>query len=356
MKLVSMLYKKITPVFIISLLFFVLLLSLADIFINIWKYISFQVPAKTVLLITLYFIPKAVWYAIPITMLFSTAFVLSDFYAHNELVAVFASGVSLFKFTVPLLFLALFMSVGMFLFDDRIVVPTYAKKNELQSKALNRESSLSNNHIVIMADEGRVIYNAEYYDNELGRLYVLYVVFRNEDRSLDRILRADSALWNEDHWVLSGGCEYVYADGKVTFSRPTASYVERLTEVPETFRNNTISVEEVSAHEAKVYIERLERNGLPSATARANYYKKYAFPFVVLIVVFLAIGLSGKTRKNVLLVSLALSMSAVVLFYIVQMVTMLMAEFEHIAPIMGAWFPVFLFVCISLVLLRHSRT
>ena len=38
----------------------------------------------------------------------------------------------------------------------------------------------------------------------------------------------------------------------------------------------------------------------------------------VFIVVFLAIGLSGKTRKNVLLVSLAMSITAVVLFYVFQ--------------------------------------
>ena len=74
------------------------------------------------------------------------------------------------------------------------------------------------------------------------------------------------------------------------------------------------------------------------------------------IVVFLSIGLSGKSRKNVLLISLSLSVSAAVLFYVLQMITMLLSKFGYISPFMGAWFPVFLFIVISIVLLHYART
>ena len=100
----------------------------------------------------------------------------------------------------------------------------------------------------------------------------------------------------------------------------------------------------------------MRRAGLPYAEALSVYYKKFAFPFILFIVVFLSVGLSGKTRKNVMLMSLASCITGAVLFYVTQMVTMLLAKFEYIPPFMGAWFPVFLFVVISLVLLRFART
>ena len=100
----------------------------------------------------------------------------------------------------------------------------------------------------------------------------------------------------------------------------------------------------------------MQQAGLPSAEAKSVYYKKFSFPLIVFIVVFLAIGLSGKTQKNVLIISLALSIGAVVLFYVTQMVTMLMAKFGTIPPLFGAWFPVILFTVISFVLLKYSRT
>ena len=98
------------------------------------------------------------------------------------------------------------------------------------------------------------------------------------------------------------------------------------------------------------------RVGLPYAEPLSVYYKKFAFPFIMFIVVFLSVGLSGKTRKNVMLISLASCISAAVLYYVFQMVTMLMAKFGVLSPFMGAWLPVFLFVVLSVVLLKYART
>ena len=71
---------------------------------------------------------------------------------------------------------------------------------------------------------------------------------------------------------------------------------------------------------------------------------------------FLSIGLSGKSRKNVLLISLSLSVGAAVLFYVMQMITMLLAKFGYISGFAGAWSPVIFFVLLSVVLLRYAKT
>lgn len=356
MKLVTYMLKKFSGIFLGALMFFVLILSLTDLFINLWNYISRNVPPKEIMTIMVYYIPKTVSFAIPIAMLFATAYMLSDFYAKNELLAVFASGISLFRFTAPLLFVAVAMSVGLFFFEDRIVVPTYAKKSQLQNQALKKEKTLNNDKIVIMSEGGDIIYKADYYDNKLERLYSLYVLFRTPEKNFDALIHADNASWQNDHWVMGNAIEYCMKNDSLSVVPLEKRLTERLVEPPEIFRNNTISVEEVSTKEAKEYIAHLEKAGLPSAEEKSVYYKKFSFPFVVFIVVFLAIGLSGKTRKNVLLISLALSIGAVVLFYVTQMITMLMAKFQVIPPLTGAWFPVVLFVIISAVLLKFAKT
>lgn len=356
MTLIRYLFKRFIPLFLGALAFFALVLVLVDLLMNLWNYISNQVPGAMVGRILLMYVPKCVWYATPLAILFAVSYTLSDFYANNELVAVFASGVPLINFTAPLLIFSFILSIGLFLFDDRLVVPTYAQKTELQQKVLNKEKSLNNDKIVVISDEGNIVYKADYYDDNSKRLYTLYVIIRNEDKTLAAVIRADSAVFQNDHWNLSGGTQYTFSDGVMTVRSPDRTLVERLTEEPTTFQNNTISVEAVNAREAKQYIDHLQKAGLPFAEELSLYYKKFAFPFVLFIVVFLSIGLSGKTRKNVLLVSLAACISAAVLFYVSQMVTMLLAKFQYITPFMGAWFPVFLFVAISVVLLRYART
>lgn len=356
MKLVQYLFKRFIPLFLGALMFFAMILVLVDLLMNLWNYISNQVPGATVGQILLMYVPKCVWYATPLAILFAVSYTLSDFYANNELVAIFASGVPLIRFTAPLLVLSFVLSIGLFVFDDKLVVPTYAVKTSLQEKSLNKEKSLNNDKIVVISEEGNIVYKADYYDDASKRLYTVIIIVRNEDKTLAAIIRADSAVFQNDHWSLSGGTQYTFKDGVMTQRSPDRAIIERLTEAPTTFQNNTISVEAVNAREAKQYIEHLQKAGLPFSEELSLYYKKFAFPFILFIVVFLSIGLSGKTRKNVLLVSLAACISAAVLFYVSQMITMLLAKFQYITPFMGAWFPVFLFVAISIVLLRYART
>ncbi len=356
MKLMQYLFKRFIPLFIGALMFFALVLVLVDLLMNLWNYISNQVPGATVGRILLMYVPKCVWYATPLAILFAVSYTLSDFYANNELVAIFASGVPLINFTAPLLVLSFLLSLGLFVFDDKLVVPTYAVKTTLQEKSLNKEKSLNNDKIVVISDEGNIVYKADYYDDAFKRLYTVIIIVRNEDKTLAAVLRADSAVYQDGYWHLSGGTQYTFKDGTMSQRSPERSVLERLTEYPTTFQNNTVSVETVSARDAKLYIEHLQKAGLPFSEELSLYYKKFAFPFILFIVVFLSVGLSGKTRKNVLLVSLAACISAAVLFYVSQMITMLLAKFQYISPFMGAWFPVFLFVAISIVLLRYART
>ena len=356
MKIVEYLFRKVIPLFVGALAFFAMVLILVDLMMNLWNFISNGVPGLKVLRIMGLYLPKCFWYATPIAILFAVSYTLSDLYANNELIAIFASGISLTRFTFPLLIFAFVMSFALFFFDDKIVVPTYAKKTAEQEEVLNKDKTLNNDKIVILSENGNICYKAEFYDDGAKRLTSLFIIIRNSDKTLNSVIRADSASWREDKWILSGGIQYTLNDGVITSGPVTAENRGRLTEPPETFQNNVISVETVNSATAKVYIEHLQKAGLPFAEPLSLYYKKFSFPFILFIVVFLSIGLSGKTRKNVMLMSLASCISAAVLFYVTQMVTMLLAKFGAISPFMGAWFPVFMFIVIAAVVLRYART
>lgn len=358
MKLVKYLFRRFSPIFIGAMGFFSLVLVLVDLMMNLWKFIQNEVPAIQVLYLMLLYVPKTLWYAVPLGILFAVAYTLSDLYANNELTAVFASGVSLTRFTVPLLVFSLGMSFALFFFEDKVVVPTYAKKKDLQKTFLSEKESLNNDSVVVLSDNGFIVYKAQLYEDAQKRLYDLVLVYRNEDKSLKAVIRADSAQWDEEKqlWRLQNPIEYEYLDGGINTKFPDSELTERLNEPSDTFRNNAVSIEEVNTRDARIYIDHLRKVGLPYNEELSVYYKKFAFPCIVFIVVFLSIGLSGKSRKNVLLISLSLSISAAVLFYVMQMVTMLLAKFGYISPFMGAWFPVFFFVVVSVVLLRYART
>lgn len=358
MKLVIYLYKKIIPLFIGSALFFALVLNLVDLFMHIANYLQNNCPVKEIVMVMLYYAPKTIWYAVPVAILFSTSYVLSDMYANNEIVAMFASGVSLLRFTLPLLIVGFLLTFALFGFENKYVVGTYEKKTTLQDKLLNVTKNENNNDVIVLSDNGKIIYKANRYTEANKRLQHCYFLFRDENKEFKALIYSDIALWNQENeiWDLQEPVQYTPQGGSIKKSEPDAELVAQLTESYEIFRKTNVDIQSVTAKEAKIYIDHLKKAGLPYNEELSEYYKKFAFPFIIFIVVFLSIGLTGKTRKNVLLISLASCISASVLFYVTMMVTMVLAKHGYITAFMGAWSPVFFFTVISVVLFRYSRT
>ena len=356
MTLARYLCSKFLKVFAVALLFFTMVLVLVDLFMNLWRFIAQNVPASQIFTIMALYVPKAVSFGLPLSVLFSVSYTLSELYAKNELTVVFASGIPLINFAMPLLLLSIMLTVGAFYFEDKVVVPAYHQKVNMQKEVLHEMISKNSENVVVITESGNTVYKANFYDDTRKALYGLYVVHRKEDKQVEYIIHAQSALWQEENriWKLFDYVVYDVSERKLAIK----SKFENLTldEPPETFQKNIVSVEEVSVEDAKQYIAYLRRAGLPYSEALSQYYKKFSFPFIIFIVVFLSIGLSGRTQKNVLLMSLLSCIGAAVSYYVAQMITMLLAQFEYISPVMGAWFPVIIYIIISIVLLRYTRT
>ncbi|MBR4791354.1 MAG: LptF/LptG family permease [Treponema sp.] len=358
MKFVEYVLRKLIPFFIVSLIFIALILNLVDLFMNISRYLEMNAPGKEVFRVMILYIPKTIWYAAPIAFLFSVTYILSDLYAKNEMEALFASGVSLFRFVLPVLITGALLSIGMFFLEDKLVVNTLEQKTALQKKLLDQEESANNDNIVVLSDSGRIIYKARRYRDSAKRLENVYFVIRDENKTLQAIIHANQALWNEEKlvWELEDAVQFVNNGESLEKTSVYDEFKSLLTESYEIFRKNTVDVASVNAADAKVYINHLKKAGLPYNEPLSVYYKKFAFPFILFIAAFLAVGVTGKTRKNVLLISLSLSIAAVVLFYVFQMVTMVLAKTGVITPFMGAWLPDIVFLFIAGFLLKYSRT
>lgn len=343
------------PVCIVALLFFILMLELGDLFANLWKYLQNDVAPLDVLRIMWFYIPKCISFSMPLAVLFASSYIIGNMYARNELTSIFASGFPLHFLVLPLLILGFILSVSMFFYEDRIVINSVIKKNALTKILLKQEDSLSNTNIVVLSNNGELIYIADYYQDTDKKLYSFLGLVRDTDGNLMSIIQAPVAKWNQNHWDLEDYITYLLDDPSRVIVT-TSSIPVVFDESPETFRKNITSVDELAASDAKIYINGLKKAGLPYAEHLSNYYKRFSFPFTIFIVLFFSISLGGRFKKNIMLMSLLLSLSIAVLFYVTQMVTMLFAKWEYVSPFVGAWFPIFIFFIASSLILKFART
>ncbi|MDR2069345.1 MAG: LptF/LptG family permease [Spirochaetaceae bacterium] len=348
------LIRQFLPIFFIAAFMFVFLISLIDLFANLWRFLNYEVPFREILRVYYYYLPKSLSFAQPISLLFATAYTLGDLYARNELTSIFSSGIPFWRFSFSLVLIGILASVFSFYFDDKVVIPTLKIKNELSRTYLRQETRGNNADIVIKAKEGRLIYSVDYYDDNAVVLNGLSIIEKDEEGNFLALIRAPSASWTGTYWSLSNALIYTWEDTllRVHPLGQTDSYRES----PDTFRRSSYDVESLPVREAGLLVADLKAAGLPFIGALADYYHRFSYSAVSMVVIILSISMGGRFKKNILLMSLLASLLVAVVFYVMEMITMMMARLGYIPPIIGAWFPVAAFILIGVLLLQSAKT
>jgi len=356
-----MLLKLFIPTFLGAVTFFVVLLEVIDLFSNISNYINEDVPLLVILQIVFFYIPKAINTSLPMALLFSISFTLGNLYSNNELIAIFASGIKLFKFVYPLILFGLILSIFGFYFDDKVVIQTYSKKNELQDRALSRVKSFDNHNVALTNKDRSVIYYIKYYNDTKKSLSDIIIIERDIRNRLIQRVDAKIAYWKNQTWEFQDTLIYKLEDNNDYFTVTNrAKYINnKYSLTPESFKDPIKDISEMDLETSRKWIELLKTTG---KTHRAmedymEYLKRYTMTLTPLIVAFLSCALGGKFKKNVLLMSLLSSLSISVCYYVFQMITVEVSlRVEYIPPLMGAWAPFILFTIIGLVQFKKAKT
>lgn len=100
----------------------------------------------------------------------------------------------------------------------------------------------------------------------------------------------------------------------------------------------------------------LRAAGLPFRGALAEAYERFTFAATPLVVALLSIGAGGRLRKNILLSSLLISLAASTGYYVIRMVSLLLARLDLITPAAGAAAPVVFFLALGILLFWTAHT
>ena len=351
-----MLFNSFLPIFVSSLIFFSLIMEIAEILPNLFRYISNETPISVILRITALYIPKSILYSIPIALLFSGCYTLGQFYSRNELVAVFNSGISLNWFVFPVFLVSIMLSIGMFFIEEKIAIPFLQEKNNLHRDALNITISLSDSNVAVTNTEGNIIYHADIYNDEDERLSSVVVLVLNFNLGIEKRLDAEEAFWDGEKWVFTKVRLFTWKSGIMTegfFDQ----YSETLfTEEPATFRRVNRDVNEMTFLDAFDWANTLRTAGREYRVSLTNTYNKLSLPLTPLIVALIASAAGGLLRKNILLLSLILSLGITVMFFSVRLICNVLAKSGFIPPAVGAFGAVLLFLLIGFILFRFART
>ncbi len=252
-----------------------------------------HVSTLTVLSYFRYLIPLMVYQLAPLATLVATLVSLAILAKNNEVIALKASGISLYRLVLPLLLAGLLVSGGLFLLDDTYLPYANQRQDALRNEIKGRpaQTYFEPAHQWIFGENSK-IYNYELFDSD-RQLFGGLNVFELDPATFQmrRRIFATRATWEptENLWILTGGWVRDFgSDGQVVRYEPfKATTMPELTEPPSYFRREVRQSFQMNWRQLDEYIKSLSQAGFDTARLSVQWHKKFAFPLIAAIIVFL---------------------------------------------------------------------
>lgn len=355
--LYKMLFENFINWYLLAQVFGILIIVIADLFMRLDSYMIKKISIGNIFLMTILLVPKAIWFTMPFVIMFGIIMAISGLYSSNELIAVFTSGISYSKFTAPIIVFGFFLSISMIFIDSYGVVHAMRYRDKLYQK-LTSEKSEDYTNITLRSEEDGVFWHVNDLDPIRNRLDRVIVFKIDENYRMLWRINAAYAQYSKSGWVFYTGIERVWDENgeiknEIRFNRKIFSFPDK----PAIFKSSEYDIETMNIEEAKDRIALLERLNVEHRKELTNYYKKFSFPFILIIFSIFAIGVSTLSKIYILLTALFLSIAQAIVYYIVQFLILdNLAYTGIITPFMGAWLTLFIFLPISVYLLVTAKT
>jgi LPS export ABC transporter permease LptF/LPS export ABC transporter permease LptG len=339
------LFEQFSYYLLVLLVGFVLIFEAFTLFDLLGDITRNHISVLTVLNYFRYLVPLMVYQLAPLATLVATLVTLAILAKNNEVTALKASGISMYRLVLPLLLCSCLVAGGMFLLDDTFLPYANQRQDALrdQIKGKPAQTYLEPARQWIFGEHSK-IYNYELFDPD-RQLFGGLNVFELDPTTFQirRRIYATRATWepSESAWVLTGGWVRDFdADGHVERYEPfTATSLPELTERPSYFRREVRQYYQMNWRQLGQYIASLRQAGFDTARLSVQWQKKFAFPLIAAIIVFLSAPFAFLTGTRGAIGGLAVAVGIGVVYWATSALFEAMGSVGQLPPLLAGWAP-----------------
>lgn len=311
----------------------------------------------------LYLLPSLLVYIVPVSLLLATLYSLSLLTKNNELTAMRASGVSLYRLLVPFAAIGFIASIAVSYVNEKVGPASaywcHQFLNVEKSRGEEVDVNIVENHPLKNELHHR-LWLIEEFNSATYQMKGVFLTQERADGSRETEYTAESASWLDGSWWFRKLIIQNYDER----NHPMGAHREEdlmemtgLTETPKDFLNEIkYNKEFMSAAELKQFVAIRPNLGEDS---RANYITDYhyrlAMPWTCLVVTLLGIPLGSETGRRGAFLGVFLSISMFFLLYITINLGLAWGKSGALQPWLAGWAPVLLFGSIGGTLLYRMR-
>lgn len=315
-----------------------------------------KVPLQVLFQFLKFHFPQWVFYVLPVSALTTTLVTFGAMTKNSEIIAMKSSGISLYRISMPLIIVAIGLSIFAYWLQDYILPYTNKIANNYRREIRGERPEIFSTFERHWISGENGFYNYDLFDLRTNTMYGFSVYEVNlQEFTLKRRVYARYATFKQNEWYLGRGWQRAFNRGRMKYD-PFRFQRMRLPVNPEYFKTEQELPSEMTFNELQSYIGKIKERGFDYVRPAVDLQAKISFPTVSLILSLIAIPFSFTTGRRGALYGIGLSILMGIVFWFFLALTKSLGYLEILNPFLAAWTPNILATLIALYLLFKLRT
>jgi len=332
-------FKQLAPSFAWGVGAFTVLMLGTQTLYDLAKLAAQGAPFGAIMRLFLLGLPSIIVLTFPMAMLLAALLGFTRLSSENEISALYASGISLYRVLVPVVAMAILAAVLTFAFNEKVVPVTSASAYEIRSE------------ISKSAAPKRAVIMPEYEANELTRLVVaqhfnrrrqtmeLVTFFVFKHGKLVGYVEAQEAQYDgAGKWIFRKGTTVVPGErGYLTAGFEQQTFA--LHRTPAQVAQLQAKPENLSFRQLQQLIATQERLGVDTLELQVRLHDKIALPFACLVFALIGAPLGLRPHRGGSALGLGLSILIIFAFYVFGHYMHILGASGSVSPAVASWLP-----------------
>jgi LPS export ABC transporter permease LptG/LPS export ABC transporter permease LptF len=352
--------------FFLVLAAFVMLMLVFTFFELVGDILRNHIPLSTVGAYLINLTPSMLYQIAPLAVLIAVLVTFGVLNRNSELIAMKATGISLYRLVIPIVSIAAVLALSLFLFDEFYLPQANRKQEALRSVIKGRppQTFLHPEQKWIFGQprsgEPARIFYYQFYDpdhNEFANLSLFE--FDPSTFALSRRIFAARVYWDSGtgSWDFQNGWQRDIDGANVTeyreFKQTTFAEIH---EEPSYFKKESLQSQEMNFRQLDRYISDLSQSGFDTMRLRVELWHKLAYPLIAIVMAVLAIPFALSMGRRGSLTGIAVAIAVALAYWVVDGLFGAMGTVNYLPAALAAWSSDLLFGLVGGYLLLRTPT
>jgi LPS export ABC transporter permease LptG/LPS export ABC transporter permease LptF len=310
--------------------------------------VSLWVVGEYLLNVSPYFLYNTMQYGVLLAVLITFGLMERS----NEVTAIKATGISIYRVIVPVLVIAVVLAGGLFFFDQVYLPHANKRQDALRNQIKGRpaQTYLRPDRKWIFGQHSDIYYY-QFFDADRDQ-FANISVFQFDPKSfaITHRVYAERAHWSDvtQRWIFEQGWERDLHGEAIENYRPfDVTTFAAFNENPSYFKKEVKQSSEMSYEELRRYIRDLQQSGFDVVRLRVQMQRKFAFPLVTAVMAVLAIPFSLSAGKRGAITGVAVAVGIAVVYETISRLFEAMGNLSQLPPALAAWSPDIIFALVG---------